>query len=406
MITYLIIYLFNFSLAFLSINYRKAEKIFYTLSLLLLSLFLGFSYLNGLDWTFYQENFINVPYFFSDNFNFKNLDFTIKSNEYGIVILMSLFKSFGFNFEIFRFVVLSFSLFIIYKTIKKMTPYSLIAIMIYFSQFLLGNFFEPVFRQILAMSIFFISLKYIEKRSIFKYIILIIISTFFHSSAIILLPFYFWGKNRINFIKGIGIFFIIILFSYYLEDVIKITANIIPPLKHYLIYFKLYYGQGMKKNLIRILISFLITIFPLFLLDKKFNIENKNFKFNIVYNFSWIYVYFKFLSTNMIIFYRLAMYFGIFYCVLLSYLVYIPKKKMNKISTVLIIGIIYLRVMMLDITYWKDTDYMKFYPYTNYVISLIKNENFKDPIEKIKYRRRFKLKATRKVLKQRKELYE
>ena len=136
--------------------------------------------------------------------------------ESGWQLLCRLFKPLGFSVMVM--VLSAFECFIFYRFIKQYVPekYSWFAIFIYVfnpSLMLLG---ASMMRQMLAIAIFVWSFKYIRERRLLPFILLITIATQFHSSAIVLYPFYLLGyldKIEFSWRVSVGILVAYIMLS-------------------------------------------------------------------------------------------------------------------------------------------------------------------------------------------------
>lgn len=214
--------------AFLSKHsFRHGLKICF----ILIFLFLALRYDFGSDYQNYYIGFLNLNKYTYINYLDDSFHFEI-----GWLLLNRLFGNFGF-FSMVIFLA-AFNCIVYYHVIKKYVPvrYYWLAIFIYL--------FDPKFmlihasamRQSVAIAIFLLSIEYIYKRDLIRYLLCIGIAWLFHSSALILLPVYFIGylNWKINNIWGNVIFLIFIS--------LFIFGNIISPGLYFLIgnYFEGY----------------------------------------------------------------------------------------------------------------------------------------------------------------------
>ncbi|HDX9579062.1 EpsG family protein [Bacillus cytotoxicus] len=147
---------------------------------LILIIITGFRYSVGTDYNGYAFNF---------NYLMTN---DIPRIEYSFKLIVKLAHLFGLNQQFMFFVYAAITYIFIFLSIKYFDDkgkYRHI-IMLLILQYFLFNGFNTV-RQMVAVSIFFYSIRFIVDRNLLKYIIWIIIATFFHKSAIICLIFYF-----------------------------------------------------------------------------------------------------------------------------------------------------------------------------------------------------------------------
>lgn len=375
MIIYTVLYFINLSFSFMNLNKKiKKNKIIFTI-FIYTSIFLGFNYLNGIDWWFYQRN-----YYKDLNFNLSQ----VKGYEYLYVFLANIFKRLNFSYEVYQYIVLSACLYILYQFINKNSKYSIICICLLFGESILFNYLEPLFRQILALTFFLIGIRYIGNK---KYYLYLLISIFFHTSAIVLLLIPFIKKiKKFNFKKGCSIFLILLVVQPLLYIIIIFFRNI-KFMSHYAKYVGTDYLQ--PGNAFRILLVIVLMI-PLYFLDKNFYKNKKKYKVKKKYKFhykmAWIYIYIKLLLIMYPIFYRFLFYFDIFYYLNLSYLFYFIKNKINKRIILIILLFLNFFLMNKKLDEYKIRDRKRFFPYTNYLIYKIQNKVFKNHLLKIRFR--------------------
>lgn len=377
MFIYISIFGFNFLISFIELISKKQKKLLWKFSFLILSFFLGFNYLNGIDWVSYQFSYINNEDKIIDIFLRKEL----RGKEYFIYIIMYIFNKLNFNYEWFQFVILTLILLGIYKFLERETKYKLLVIMIYFSQFMMSNFFEPILRQMIVMSLFFLATKYVYKKDIRKYFCVTLPLIFVHSSALFLWPLYFYNKLKIKFKNFLVIILIFTLLCYFKNNILGILYKV-PFLSEYKYYLGTRYLLGIQINYLKILRSLtriIALIIPIIIVEKKIKKTQQN---QFILNMAWTYVILKYLNLYLLVIYRVTYYFGIFYCIILA--VYINLNKKNRIIKFLIISSLYFRINILNTLNQPE----KFYPYTNYIVLKLKGKTFDNPIEKIEYRKR------------------
>lgn len=135
----------------------------------------------NIDTTSYVNYFKTVPsirYLFSyDNFQF----------EKGYVFLNMIIHSLGVNYNIFLFLIASFSISLIMITIYKNTKYIYVSLLVYFTNFYFLNELL-IMRTGMATALVFFSFKYLKKNKI-KYLFMILIAFLLHRiSLVALLP--------------------------------------------------------------------------------------------------------------------------------------------------------------------------------------------------------------------------
>lgn len=128
-----------------------------------------------------------------------------------------------------------------------------------------------ILRQVIAMSILLLSLKYVEKRNFPKFAIMVGVATCFHTSAFLFIIVYWFSKIKIDNKKILmitGMMIAILLFG---DKIINMALNIV---------YQYYVGsvgeEGGYFYLIVLLIAFLSTT----LVKNAFHLQQKN-------NFMW-----------------------------------------------------------------------------------------------------------------------
>lgn len=90
----------------------------------------------------------------------------------------------------------AFFFFIISKFIEKNSVDSYFSYLMFFTIF--GTFQMTGIRQSCAMAVLMLAFEQMKKKKFVQYLLLIALAYLFHKSAIIFLPFYFWGKRKIT----------------------------------------------------------------------------------------------------------------------------------------------------------------------------------------------------------------
>lgn len=175
----------------------KYTKLALGFAFFVLLLFLGgLRYEVGADWHSYNKIFNNTE-------PGKFFDLGIEPL-FGILILI--IKGIGLGYSGYVFLIFALSTSLKLSSIYKYSYNFFAALMIYFPiQFM--SYDVNGIRQGLAIAIIFCSLKYLLERKLKLYLILVLIATGFHYSAIIFLPFYFISNIKL---KPLLIHFIVV----------------------------------------------------------------------------------------------------------------------------------------------------------------------------------------------------
>lgn len=207
-------------------------------------------------------------------------------------------------------------------------------------------------RQLLAAAIAFTAIKFLIDGSFFRYALIVIFASFFHQSALILLPMYFlvrfkaWSKTAIVFIS----FSVIVVLGYE-----QFTALLFTALEdsQYSAYDEFAEGGA---NIIRVVVE-ASPLFVAFLGRKKLQKIFSNSDF--IVNMSLVGLVFMVFSTQEWIFARVSIYFQLYQLILISWLPKLFREKDQKIIyLILIISYFafyyYEAVITLKINYVSD----------------------------------------------------
>lgn len=181
----------------------------------LLALLSGTRYhLGGYDYSNYEYMFRLVP-------NLSNLNVIAYIRENGLIgndvgwtLLNSIIKSMGFNFYGLTLFVAIFFWFTFYFVLRNYINNLNIFIVIAMYKYLLDVSFIYM-RQSVAVAIFILSIRYILKRKLILYMLLVVLAATIHFSAVILIPIYWITKIKITR-KGLLWYSIIFSFSFIL----------------------------------------------------------------------------------------------------------------------------------------------------------------------------------------------
>lgn len=366
-----------------SLRYKNNIKINKVLIPFLI-FFLSFTYQMGIDWTiykyFYEEIVPKLDYnsiFFIDNTKRETF-------ERGYVLLNYIFYKLGFSYEIFKSIVLCWCNGVILNFLRKKTINYYIAIILIYLELLFPYNVEPGIRQFISISIVTFSFKYINKENIIKYILIILIASQFHSSAIICIIFYFLKYIKNLNIKRIVVVTIIgyLIFSnlyFILTKMITITGIG----EKYLFYFNNgFYGNEYKRSFVGNVTSWIKYILFIIPLLVKENGKEKNCYKILGFIFALIIVYGNFLP----IVNRVAAYLAIPFVINISKIerVNFLSRKLKKFY-IAIIGTLGIFLFTYQTLKEERLQYKQLY-YKNYIIDKILGKLNIEKKDYIKYR--------------------
>jgi hypothetical protein len=253
------------------------------------------------------------------------------SIEPGFVYLTETIKFVFNNYTFYLFVIYFFILYFFLKKIIKSSEFFLVGLLYFYVNFYfnLGGI-----RQIMALSITFYALKYIEEKNALKFYITLIIASLFHFTALFFAPAYLVKYFRIKTFVAILIILLFIILNY-LNIFNHLIFSIISKLS--------FSGEMLNKvtiytrsvEQITILTHFKRLIFVILLLLLRPILERKIPNYNIYFNlifFSVILFYF-FIGTYDWIATRGVMYYSMAELIVITYFFTIVKDDLrNRIA--------------------------------------------------------------------------
>lgn len=341
-------------ISILSFNERSKQRDVVITFFCLFVLSIVFVY-KASDFPFYRNFFINIEplhrVLIGDNSNFLDLRNQI---EIGYKLFNSFVRIFTGHAEIFFYFINGLVIMIMYLVIYGKSSNSFKLILPYFI-FLYISVQAGIARQILAICFFLISVKYIIKRDILKFLLCSILAISFHRSAIVM-PFFYLIVNREYPIKLMIILFLVGMLIF-LEIIPFKPLSIIEWINHQIpiesvntkINFYLWQTQNLEipskltKGIFENTLVFGLLLYIKHNLSKR-NLYDKftNVALNLSLLYIFIYIYFFDLSSFT---YRLNYYFVFFkFFVIVKFIENLELKSNRIISNCILIA--YCAMMM------------------------------------------------------------
>lgn len=184
-------------------------------------------------------------------------------------------------------------------------------------------------RQMLAVSILLFSIKYIRERNLIKFLLIIMLASLFHSSALLFIPVYFIYKLKIGpKVMGISI----ATFYAFSSIVSKYVLNFVGVTKYSWYLDSVYKAE--RTGIIMILINVCILVFALL-----FNNDKKN---DLFIKIQWLAVISMSFIGKIPVAHRLVWVFGLPGIILIPNVIESRKNKKEKFLLTLVISIIYI----------------------------------------------------------------
>lgn len=386
----MIIYFLLFSiLVILSINYEitgfnKGKNIL----IFTIIFILAFNYQMGTDWIPYQYFYENiVPNIsFLDIFFNKNISY-----EKGYILLNFIFCNMGFNYEFFMGIILGICIYILLDIIYKKSDNYYLSFNIFIISYLLVNTLEPVIRQLIVITLCSYAFKFIEKKKFFNYLIFVVLSFFFHKSAIIGIFIYFLPLLKIKLKNIILIAIFIYLSILTIPFIMEIVSKAIPSLSKYSNYFNnnVRYGISQQRSMLRTFYSLITLCGYTYIIFYCYQYSKK--KMIYINNVAIIYVLVNYFQNLLPILYRVNQYFvlGFSICMGSVGMLQLPnnkKIKCNKKRLGFLFAIILYIPFVLSFLRMSSIELnrLRYFSYKNYFIEMMKDDlkkNFKEKSE-------------------------
>ena len=228
-------------------------------------------------------------------------------------------KGYIYVFALYSF----FTLFFIYKTLiyRNILPLGLFFLICL--NFLFISYDQ--IRQFLSISIFVYSVKFIEKKEFKNYLVYILIATVIHSSALIVLPFYFFRDVRSRFMTSLAVVIVFVI-GFYMGTWEGLREQFYAQIPFYSFYLESQESLKSVKLNSNIGVAYLLVISVLSLW-----FLNKNKEHLFFYTTVLGVVIYLFASNNLNI-YRAANYFLIFQCVSIPLIIKRQKQLFSGIT--------------------------------------------------------------------------
>lgn len=201
MMIYLMLGLLCFNAYF---NYRKGQKQISTFIICLIVLFVGLQNYFTSDYTSYLNHFSEIN-------NFHNVFTSIY--EIGFDLLLLLAKKINFGFQTVLLIIAGISIFLKYYVINKISLWPSVSFIVYFIYFFVYNDISQI-RHGLAIALCFSAILFLKRKKIIS-LLLIILASSFHTSALFFIPVLIVDNIKVNK-KTILLFcFMTMIFSFF-----------------------------------------------------------------------------------------------------------------------------------------------------------------------------------------------
>lgn len=302
--------------------------------------------------------------------------------EEGYALINGIVIIFSKNFHVVMTIVSAITSGSLLISIYKNSKYPIISYFLYVTMSFYYFAFSGI-RQGVAIAISIVGLKYLKEKKIWKYLIVILIATSFHYSALIMIPAYFLITNKLSVKWQTIITGITVLFYVFIDKIFLLLANFIP--RYNDVYAsqsgiaEFMGGQSWKSMIICIFVFLLMSIFKNEMIKK----DDRNI---IFYNISFASVLLSLFQTKVSVLDRLPIYLNIYMIFSIPILIdcfnkdfvgnivhMLPNKIENKLGVIasrvsdkmlkIIMTISIIMLGLLYSIYYFSNDYYRILPY-------------------------------------------
>lgn len=354
MFYYIGILFFCFLSSMLSI---KVSKRYQQAFFIFLCLFLCFGYMTGTDWRTYEKLYESV---------YEYPIITMVYTEPGYVLYNYIFGILGVGFWPF-FIFTKIVIYCVFiKTLRYYCPEKTIflTLLFFISWYAYFMFIDNPMRNLIAVGIFCLAQPALRERKLFKYIGWTFLAVSFHTSAMMMLVFYYFA-NKSYSTRNIIIFYILLnillLNSHFIFSILEILFARIPLLANKIEAYSTDNIDGRGK-----IISFGMLVHNLFfillILSRKIieNIQNGK----MIFTFSILLLILFRLGLTITVLGRFQLYLSFFYTVSIGVMIYkfTPRTRILYAFFVLLVSVV-------PCISYLTKDY-RYIPYTNYLFYL------------------------------------
>lgn len=274
--------------------------------LFLLCLFLCFGYTTGTDWRSYEQMYGWVATEYKSMFLFQ---------EPGYVLYTYLFSSLGIDFFHFLIFTKIITFYLVFRTIRYYTPSKVIflSLVFFISWYAFFLFIDNPLRNLIAVSIFLSSMKYLRERRIKPYLLMTLLAISFHFSAIVMLFLYYWSKKYYSNKSLIIIYVVcnaILMNASFIFGTVSFLFSSVPLVSEKIVAYSTREGDGGGKLLS---LGYLIhTLFFIFLLCGRERIEKEK-NGQLIFMLAILLPFFFRLGLTITVMGRFQLYIAVFY---------------------------------------------------------------------------------------------
>lgn len=265
-----------------------------------------------------------------------NWDFILhgEGSDKGFSVLSALIKLFTNDGQVFLFVFAAITVGLLFWGIYKNVDDKFLGIFLFITT---GCYLDTMngLRQCFVSAILFYFIpKLIEEKKLTEYMVLVLLLSAVHASAVIFIPIYFIATMKPWSSKTFGIIVVLgMLFIFFNSGIGQAVADILEGSKYGDSYGDMLTSGDTSVNVIRVFISAVPLLVDLYnKINGNTDKQNKQseYMYNICFNLSLISFFCWIFATKVLYFYRLAIYFQPYVIILLCSEVMMIKNEKER----------------------------------------------------------------------------
>lgn len=307
----------------LETDYKKYNKVYILMVMILLITVSGFRYKSGTDFQTYTENFKNI-------YNSENKETSTQYGEkreetdVGFSMFCKWLHSISEDPQIMFLATAIVTNVLIVLVLMKYSKRFELSMWLYITTFVYYSTFNGL-RQWMAAAIVFMGTKYLlEERNFIKYVLIVMFASAFHKSVLVMIPVYLFIDSKTfskrNLLMILGFMFAVFAYSKFLPMLASILEG-----TQYAHYIGVFETDTNGIHPLRLAVYFTpIAVVGLFY--KQINPKDE-IKIDRLINLCVIGFLIMFMALRQVFFARLVFYFDLYYLLLIPRLIDIEDKK-------------------------------------------------------------------------------
>lgn len=259
-----------------------------------------------------------------------SLDFLLnrEAKDKGFSVLSAIIKLFTEDSQVFLFILAFITVGCLFWGIVNRVKQVELGIFLLITTGYFLDTMNGVRQALVAAILFYVLPKWIETRRFSNYLIVVLLLSTIHSSALLFIPLYFIATKKPWSIYTYGLIIVCVIFYVlYNSGIGAFLVEILEGTTYGDDYGQMLLMGNTSVNMIRIFIAAVPVVMAYI---TKSNKEKQSIMYNIAFNMSVVNLMTWFFATKVLYFYRLAAYFTPYMILLLSYEIASIRNRKNR----------------------------------------------------------------------------